>query len=122
MTDSWCQRPVLPPAGESPIDQPTIRGAQFIWPDTESFHYTRPKAFDEHVGLARQFVHEITAGRIFHVNLDAGLPPIERSGWRGRPGTADRIDPDHLRTEVCQHHTGERNGCQTRHFEDTNSK
>ena len=45
------QRPILPPAGNTAINQPWITGEAFIGPKAQSLHNSGPTAFDQAIGL-----------------------------------------------------------------------
>jgi hypothetical protein len=120
------QRPFLAPAGHASVDQARIAFETNFGTETEAFHHTRSKAFDDHVGLIDESQYDLDAFGFLQIDTDASTTTGEHiSGRLAGISTANAIraiDPNDLRTHVREHHPAKGTRADARYFQDLDAR
>ncbi len=116
VTGRPAQRPVLPPAGHSAVDQLWIVPEQLVGTKAESFHHARPVSLDQPVRARRQPAHERPG--LFMLEIERNAAPGPQQGIVLEPDHPGRIDADHLGAMVGEHHAAEGTGTNAGKFDD----
>src|SRR5712692_6742035 len=78
MAGQRCIRASLTVAGDRTIDQARVDGLERVIVNAQSFGHARTQFFDQNIGLAYQLVENFSRFRVFQVDADALLVPLER--------------------------------------------
>ena len=106
-------RPRLTVSREGAIDEPRVHHGEIVVGHSEPRHHAGTKLFDDHVGTAREFVHDLLTFGCLQVHGERPLSSIHHEerigdvvhdGGNGAHVVAQfRVfDLDHLRAEVAQ--------------------
>lgn len=110
MPDVPGPRAVLAPAGDPDVDQARVALQRLLRADPEPLGDTGPEALEEDVGVGDEVEQLGDAGGVLEVDRE-GLRPTPQGGVVGgvhqlQAAAADPLHPDHLGTQVGQHHRG----------------
>ena len=109
-------RAFLAPPRHASIDQPFVARHAVVGAESQTLRDTGPEPFEQAIRGFHQLQDKLDAFRLFQV--DGNRPAVPGEYVATAPGTADPIDPDHLRAHIRQHHAAERPRADARQFDD----
>ncbi len=117
------ERPLLPPAGHPPVDEPRIVLEQQVGPEPEPLHHARPEALDQAVGIAGQLAHPGGALLGLEVETNGGGARASEHVIFGRDDRRPvlALDADDGGAMVGEHHPGERRRADAGELDDADS-
>ena len=117
------ERPLLPPAGHPPVDEPGIVLEQHLRPEPEPLHHAGTEALDQAVGVAGELTDPSDAFLGLEVDPDDGgaraAEHVELGRDDRRPVLA--LDPDDGGAMIGEHHPGERRRADPGELDDADS-
>jgi hypothetical protein len=118
-------RPFLAPTRHASVDEPRIPFETNFGTEAEALHDTRPKSFDDHIGLLDESQHDLDAFGFLQIDSDTSTTTGEYVSWRftgvATTNAIRPIDPDDLGAHVRKHHPAEGTRANPRYFQDFDS-
>lgn len=116
------ERPTLPPPRHAPVNQPRIDCHAGLGAKTEALHDTGPVAFEQHVDLSDQPMHQSLAVGMLEVDANGFLAPVgdclaPAAEHLRREGAARTFKQSYLGPHVGKQHAAKRAGTDTGEFE-----
>jgi hypothetical protein len=110
MPSLWGTRAGLSPTGHAAIDKPRFDFEKIIGTDPKTFHYARPKTFDETISGANKSLECANVTRVLQIQDDRPLSAIQQVPL-SLAGSTIRLSPMHdydVSAHISKHHSGER--------------
>jgi hypothetical protein len=111
---SVCERPILSPSGDTPVNKPGISRQARLWAEAQPLGHSRPESLDQRIRFLHERKGDLDRFRALQVKPD-GAPAtrhdvefrIDRQADIGRLGAIDAQD---VGTHICKQHAAERAG------------
>ena len=107
-----CSRIVAGEARKRAINETRMTREKRFCSQTQPSHYARPEVFDQNVGVLCESQRLRRAGRTLQVEHNAAFASLQNRVRRMIPKlAAGRVDPNHVRPMIGEHH-GDQRACQ----------
>jgi hypothetical protein len=105
------QRPGLAPTRHPAVDEARVARQAHVGAKAKVLHLSRTHAFEQAVGLLREFQHDLDAMRRFEIDGNRSLAAMldrRRAEVGVRTGRLCALHHDHIRAKIGQQHGTER--------------